>query len=365
MQFGYGGGKSLESTVADWMANTKTWHKHDATNCRNVFHDKDDGSKLALAVADDGRSVEVTAKATNIQKARVYVNGLYQRDLAKGESATVAITDDMIANAVGDVVLVQVDGFSSTDWGNNNFLARNYVMIEVTPPPVVGANEFLPTGTGEDWGADANWSHGTCPNSAGAEAFIGAPESVSKKGVRNVKLDTGDVTVGSLTFENGGLTNRLTGAGNMTFNGALKADMQIEYGIKMEEVRYRYDAENNNLTLANFHPGIISYSKKQLKWEFARTFKSRSLLGHDLPPFSDTEADKFTQRMCEQLRNELESEIDKRQVTEFEWLKPLVTEQVVDVLKLMVGKENINITIAEGNGDESFLEFKELKQLQS
>lgn len=153
--------------------------------------------------------------------------------------------------------------------------------------------------------------------------------------------------------------------GNMTFNGALKADMQIEYGIKMEEVRYRYDAESNNLTLANFHPGIISYSKKQLKWEFARTFKSRSLLGHDLPPFSDTEADKFTQRMCEQLRNELESEIDKRQVTEFEWLKPLVTEQVVDVLKLMVGKENINITIAEGNGDESFLEFKELKQLQS
>lgn len=149
---------------------------------------------------------------------------------------------------------------------------------------------------------------------------------------------------------------------NLTFNGALRADVAVEYGIRLEEVKFRYDAGTNTLMLANFHPGIISYSRKQLKWEFAKTFKSHSLLGHEFPDVSDNEAARFTQQMSETLRAELEAEIDGRSIKEFEWLAPVVTEQVTDVLKVMIGNPGVNISIAEGPGDETYLPLKDFRK---
>lgn len=134
--------------------------------------------------------------------------------------------------------------------------------------------------------------------------------------------------------------------GPLTFNGALKADLQVEYGIKLEEVRFKYDEIANTLVLANFHPGIISFTRKQLNWEFAKSYKSRSIFGHELSDISDHDTDQFTQKMCEDLRADLEKEIDTRQVSEFDWLSPLITNQVLDVLRLMVGHDSLAITIA-------------------
>lgn len=149
--------------------------------------------------------------------------------------------------------------------------------------------------------------------------------------------------------------------GDITFNGALRADLQVEYGIRLEEVRFRYDSAANSLTLANFHPGIISYSRKQLKWEFAKSYRKRSFLGKGLSDVSDRESDEYTARMCETLRAGLEEEIDTRKVAEFEWLSPLITDQVVDMLKLMVGRDSLTVTIADGEG-EDFVGLQEFRQ---
>lgn len=148
----------------------------------------------------------------------------------------------------------------------------------------------------------------------------------------------------------------------LTFNGALRADVAVEYGIKLEEVKFRYDPETNTLALANFHPGIISYSRKQLKWEFAKAYKSHSIFGHGLPDVSDSDTVKFTQQMSESLRAELEAELDGRSIKEFEWLSPVVTEQVTDVLRAMIGNNSVRISIAEGPGDESYLPLKDFRQ---
>lgn len=149
---------------------------------------------------------------------------------------------------------------------------------------------------------------------------------------------------------------------NLTFNGALRADVAVEYGIKLEEVKFRYDNETGTLVLANFHPGIISYSRKQLKWEFAKAYKSREVLGHVLPDVSDGDTVKFTQQMCESLRAELEAEIDGRSIKEFEWLSPVVTEQVTEVLRAMTGNSAMTISIAEGPGDETYLPLKDFRK---
>lgn len=149
----------------------------------------------------------------------------------------------------------------------------------------------------------------------------------------------------------------------ITFNGALRADICAEYGVKLEEVGFKYDPDLNLLQLVNFHPGLISFSKKQLNWEIARSYRSRNLLGHEFPAVTDTAADAFTKRMCEELRASLEKEIDDRKITEFEWLAPMISQQVTDMFKLIVGRPDLNIIALEAAPEgrqaleEGFVDF--------
>lgn len=140
-------------------------------------------------------------------------------------------------------------------------------------------------------------------------------------------------------------------ARGLTFKGALRADICAEYGVRLEDVRYRYDSEADTLWLADFHPGLISYSKKQLNWDIAVALRSRSLLGFNLPPIDDATADEFTREMKETIRAEVEKEIDRRKIAEFEWLAPIVSRQVTDVLRTVVGGPGTKVSVVEEHTD--------------
>ena len=148
----------------------------------------------------------------------------------------------------------------------------------------------------------------------------------------------------------------------LTFNGALRADICAEYGIKLEDVGFRYDAENNSLYLANFHPGLISFSKKQLSWEIANSYASRSILGRSFVSSSHPAAKAYTARMCKELRDGLEKEIDERKIAEFEWLSPMISPQVTDMLKMLVGRPGLSIITIEGRPEGDFLSFPEFRR---
>ena len=50
---------------------------------------------------------------------------------------------------------------------------------------------------------------------------------------------------------------------NISFFGALRAEISAEYGIKMEDVLFKYDRDSNSLFLKNFHPeGGFGYTGK-------------------------------------------------------------------------------------------------------
>ena len=151
----------------------------------------------------------------------------------------------------------------------------------------------------------------------------------------------------------------------ITFNGALRADICAEYGVKLEEMGFRYDPQTSSLMLSNFHPGLISYSKKQLTWDIAKSFRSHSLLGHEFPPVSDSAAEAFTKKMCNDLRTDLEKEIDSRKIDEFEWLSPMISQQVMDMFKLLLGKPELNIIAVEGEGEGEYLDFQSFRKLLS
>ena len=148
----------------------------------------------------------------------------------------------------------------------------------------------------------------------------------------------------------------------LTFNGALRADICAEYGIKLEEVGFRYDADTNSLFLANFHPGLISFSKKQLNWEIANSYASRSILGKHFSSASHPAAKAFTAKMCKELRDGLEKEIDERKIAEFEWLSPMIAHQVTDMLKMLVGRPGLSVITMEGRPEGDYLSFPEFRK---
>lgn len=154
--------------------------------------------------------------------------------------------------------------------------------------------------------------------------------------------------------------------GSITFNGALRADIRAEYGVKLEDVRFKYDAGSNTLMLANFHPGLLSFSKKQLNWEIARSYRTRHLLGHEFSAVTDSVADAFTKQMCEQLRAGLEKEIDDRQIAEFNWLSPMISQQVTDMFKMLVGKPGLSIIASEipaiETEEQGYVDFQDFRR---
>ena len=148
----------------------------------------------------------------------------------------------------------------------------------------------------------------------------------------------------------------------LTFNGALRADICAEYGIKLEDVGFRYDADTNTLFLANFQPGLISFSKKQLNWEIANSFASRTIFGKHFSSASNPAAKAYTARMCRELRDDLEKEIDERKISEFAWLSPMISQQVTDMLKVLVGRPGMSIVTMEGRPEGDFLTFPEFRK---
>ncbi|MBR3012330.1 MAG: hypothetical protein IKH60_03285 [Bacteroidales bacterium] len=148
----------------------------------------------------------------------------------------------------------------------------------------------------------------------------------------------------------------------LTFNGALRADICAEYGIKLEDVGFRYDADTNTLFLANFQPGLISFSKKQLNWEIANSFASRTIFGRHFSSASNPAAKAYTARMCRELRDDLEKEIDERKISEFAWLSPMISQQVTDMLKVLVGRPGMSIVTMEGRPEGDFLTFPEFRK---
>ena len=157
---------------------------------------------------------------------------------------------------------------------------------------------------------------------------------------------------------------------NISFFGALRAEISAEYGIKMEDVLFKYDRGSNSLLLKNFHPGLISYSRKQLNWDFANAYKNVNILGKQvyLP------ADAYAKTTSDELRRDLEIEIDERKIEEFDWLSPMISSQVCDVLKLMIGKPGVNVillpddaevpSLEEGQNSD-FVKFAQIKEILS
>ena len=179
---------------------------------------------LPIEITQEGISGEISMES-GIASVAIYINGLKYRELAitPGRfSIEVGVGD--FSPAIGEKAIVQVLAYDS----DAQVVARNYATLNVaSPQPEVDvANAYIPTGNGENWDKDANWSLGRYPNGAGEVAVIGIPtEFKNDKGWRNIHINKNDVTIGHVEIENGGCTNRIdTGkSGSFVFCGDTNA----------------------------------------------------------------------------------------------------------------------------------------------
>lgn len=150
--------------------------------------------------------------------------------------------------------------------------------------------------------------------------------------------------------------------GDITFNGALKADICAEYGVKLEQARFRYDAEARTLYVAGLKSGLISYSRRQLTWEFARSFRSRKLFGRSLPAVSDSAMDIYTRRKCDELRAGCEAELDAGNVPELAWLSEALDQHVLGYVRGLLGDGSLKVVQVEAP-DDSYVDIHALRAM--
>lgn len=153
---------------------------------------------------------------------------------------------------------------------------------------------------------------------------------------------------------------------DLTFNGALKVDLCAEYGIRLEDVLFHYDEQRNLLQLAHFRPGMISYSKKQLNWVIAQSTRQRSanLFRRNPRAVLDDATDAYTKEMCEEIRSELEKEIDTRQVQELDWMAEPLKQQVIGMLKYSIHLPQVDVQMVDVP-DETFVDLPAFQRQMS
>lgn len=153
---------------------------------------------------------------------------------------------------------------------------------------------------------------------------------------------------------------------DLTFNGALKVDLCAEYGIRLEDVLFHYDEQRNLLQLAHFRPGMISYSKKQLNWVIAQSTRQRSanLFRRNPRAVLDDATDAYTKEMCEEIRSELEKEIDTRQVQELDWMAEPLKQQVIGMLKYSIHLPQVDVQVVDVP-DETFVDLPSFQRQMS
>jgi len=139
----------------------------------------------------------------------------------------------------------------------------------------------------------------------------------------------------------------------MKYFGSLNVVLNARYGIDCRELRFKYDREKNELTVANIKPRFLSFGKRSLEWDFFEIFEFRSQ-----NPFAEKrwmttdDLGHHAGRIKEKFRVDTERSLEKGP-EEFGWIEAPLKSNVENVIRILFSGICSNIRIVE-EGDDTF-----------
>ncbi len=137
------------------------------------------------------------------------------------------------------------------------------------------------------------------------------------------------------------------------FIGALRVNIIAKFGIDLQELRFKYIKDLNELHVANVNPKFLSFSDLDYSWEIAELLEyKKPYLGSN--HWKKTEKlQHLGQSVKEELQNRIHQEV-KNGPEELEWMLIPLQKQIKNTIHLLLGSNERKI-IMVNEYDDTFL----------
>jgi hypothetical protein len=146
---------------------------------------------------------------------------------------------------------------------------------------------------------------------------------------------------------------------NIKYFGSLNISLKAKYGIDCKELRFKYDQENNVLTVANINPKFLSFGNRKLEWDFFEIYEYRgqNILA-DRQWMTSDDLYQYANTLKEKYRVSTENSLE-RGPEEFTWIHTPIKQNVENVIKILFSGVCPNVKIVE-EADNSFIQIDDL-----
>lgn len=141
--------------------------------------------------------------------------------------------------------------------------------------------------------------------------------------------------------------------------GSLDVSLTAKYGIDCRELRFKYDSENDSLSVANINPKFLSFGNRKLEWDFFEILEYKSILPLTGRKWMvSDELSEYAGKIKEEYRLNTEKSLEKGP-EEFAWIHAPIKNNVESLIKILFSGLCRNIQIVDKT-DDSFIEIDKL-----
>ncbi len=146
---------------------------------------------------------------------------------------------------------------------------------------------------------------------------------------------------------------------NIKYFGSLDVALTAKYGIDCKELRFRYDEDNDVLSVANINPKFLSFGNRKLEWDFFEILEHKNIIpltGKRWMASDDLQ--DYAGKIKEGYRIETEKSLESGP-EEFAWIQEPIKNNVESLIKILFSGLCRNIEIVD-KSDSSFIEIDRL-----
>jgi len=141
--------------------------------------------------------------------------------------------------------------------------------------------------------------------------------------------------------------------------GSLNVSLTAKYGIDCKELRFKYDAVNDILSVGNINPKFLSFGNRKLEWDYFEIFEYKNILPLTVKRWmASDDLSKYAAKIKEEYRLNTENSLQKGP-EEFAWIHTPVKNNVESLVKILFSGLCRNINIV-ADTDDSFVQIDNL-----